>query len=119
MAISALRLRPFIKALAIAVSIGSLPFVYLQVDARDGHLNALNRHVNANVKATASAIAVSPPRATAAGPSRSASPEARPPPRRRPSPPPRRWPSVGTGVGHRGCISARDGAGTLTFGAIV
>src|ERR1700682_3595550 len=66
MAISALRLRPFIKALAIAVSIGSLPFVYLQVEARDGHLNALNGDVNANVKATASATAVSPPPAPAA-----------------------------------------------------
>jgi beta-lactamase class A len=79
MAISALRLRPVIKALAIAVSIGSLPFVYLQVDARDGHLNALNGHVNANVKAAASTVAVSPSSSAAARPSRSTSPAAQAP----------------------------------------
>src|ERR1700682_700276 len=97
MAISALRLRPFIKALAIAVSIGSLPFVYLQVDARDGHLNALNGQVNANVKATASAIAVSPPRATAARPSRSTSPAAQVP---APAGAPGASPSSPPAVGH-------------------
>ena len=91
MAISALRLRPLIKALAIAVSIGSLPFVYLQVDARDGHLNALSGHVNANVKA------VSPPRATAAGPSRSTSPAAQVP---APAAAPGASPSSPPAVGH-------------------